>query len=211
MAYLVQQKSTSEKKLVHTSFDLNETNKVVQLLDHLIELHQVGMNQNNWDKLFVISENVNQFSVYGKSSNIGGLLDIAKLVSHLMLQFGLPTDEINDRNINVEFHYAKFNENKTNEKYLHPFFAVHCDDYGGTNYPVHTFIVYRTNNLIEGNFAFYDDGYGHETSEPSEIVNIQDVSKGFVKAVMFDGKLNHNALPIVSGERYALSFQIKKL
>lgn len=208
MAYLARKKNTSEKKLVHTSFDLNETNEIVQLLDHLIERHQSEITRNDWDKFFVISENVNKFSIYGKSTVVNNLLNTAKLISYIMLQFGLQTDEINDANISVEFHHAKFD--KTNEKYSHPDFDVHCDDYGGVNYPVHTFIVYRTYNLIEGNFAFYDDGYGDQTSDPTEIVDIQGSPKGFVKCIVFDGKLNHNALPIVSGERYALSFQIKK-
>jgi hypothetical protein len=209
MAYLVaQNQPILMQKLVRTKFDLPVNFPAVKILDRLIDEHRNEICQNTWNKMFVISEHVNKFSVYGDTIAVNGLLEVAKLVSHLMSHFGLPTDEVTDENISVKFHHAKFTLQR---EHVHPFFCVHRDDYGGVHYPVHTFIVYRTFDLVEGNFGFYDDGYGNETPTPTEIINIQDSPEGFVKAIMFDGKLNHNALPLISGERYALSFQIKKL
>ena len=32
-----------------------------------------------------------------------------------------------------------------------------------------------TSNLVEGNFAFYDDGYGNETPEHTKVIDIENL------------------------------------
>lgn len=210
---LNKKKSNTNKKLLKfVEFELSVENKIPKLLEDLISKN--GNVKNNWNTTFVISEHVNKFSVAGETFVVNGLLEYAKFVSDLMLQYGLQTDEITDKNINVEFHCAQFDEQFDNVgnviSHPHPSFSVHCDDCGVVNYKVYTFICYITQNLNEGNFGIYDDGYGNVTDHSTKIINISDVSPCKVKCIMFCGKLNHNALPILSGERYAISFQIKK-
>lgn len=207
MVELIKDLPFTDKKLIQIELHINENFNAVKLLKELVKQNKFLLKNNLWDKIFIIDDSNNRH-IFGKFIKINGLLNIVKSVSHLMSQYGLTTDEITNDNINVEFHHAKFD--KTDKKHKHPFFCVHRDDCGGIEHEVHTFIIYITYNLVEGNFAFYDDGYGNETDEPTIIINVQDVLKNNVKGIIFDGKLYHGIMPIVSGERYALSFQIKK-
>jgi hypothetical protein len=180
----------------------------VKLLNHLIKKHAELTKKECWDKLFIVSENVNKFAVCGDCDVVERLLNAVKDVSNLMLQFGLKTDIVNDENISVEFHYA--HKKNLDEDEIPPIFEIHQDDYGGTSYPVHTFICYNSVDLVGGDFAFYDKYETNSVKDASEIVNIRSHDKNFTKVVMFDGEIYHSALPIKSGYRYALSIQIKK-
>lgn len=190
--------------MAHKDFCVSANSPLAKLLDELIE--RAGCLSNKWDKFFVVSENTDVDQIDGQSLQVPDLSNFSKIASNLMLHCGLLTNDICDDNINVEFHRAQYDETYDGPKT--PIFCVHMDDYGGVYYPVHTLIIYKTNNLVGGNFAFYYNDL--PDTEPSIIIDIQDVPENSMKVMVFDGKLYHNALPIVSGERYALSFQIKK-
>lgn len=208
-----QQKKTIPLK--HAEFDLINSHCAVNLLDTLIEMHKDKMNQNEWAKMFVIDNTTNKFSISGPLVQIEGLHDIVKSVSNLMLQYGLATEFLTYKDVAVEFHYANFEPDylninlKNNKLSQNPYFGIHNDNEGVVNYKAHTFIIYKTIDLEGGNFAFFDDMCGNEISDPT-IINIQNVPDGYTKAIMFDGDLYHNAMRIVSGTRFALSFQISE-
>jgi len=191
---------------------IDNTFAPIQLLNSLIEKHE-KLYKRGWDKFFVITEDkiitikvsINNCKIIDKLDKSNIIKNVAKLLNDNDL---FVCDNITDDDINIEFHYA-YNPSNQSES-LSSIFDIHQDDFGGTNFPVHTFICYKTINVVGGNFAFYDNGDGKETKEPTKIVDITSNAPNKSKVIIFNGAMFHCPLPLVFGYRYCLTVQIKK-
>lgn len=100
----------------------------------------------------------------------------------------------------IELHVAKSENNIVKSP-----FEIHTDDYGGVDYKVCTLICYLENTSEGGELAFYDD------IAKKELLKIETSSKSLSKKIIiFNGNINHMALPILNGQRIAVSIQIKR-
>ena len=176
----------------------NDFSAIILLRDLIIKNKNL-VEDSLWDKIILVAEK----GSYGVEF-IDNLLNITNDVALLMKKNGFELSEINNENINVEYHYC---HNKINNKEIQPIFELHQDDYGGCSFPVRCCIFYHNIDLIGGNFLIYED---YENNK-SKIIDIKSNDCNKTKVVIFDGSLYHSGLPVESGYRYALSFQIKKL
>lgn len=117
----------------------------------------------------------------------------------------------------VSFHYAH-----TQNKLLSPPTCIHVDNQCLTDINVNTFIIYSNNVITGGEFAIYDDTdivldneyiFKQKEEDFKLVKKIKtyienDDNHELYKGIIFSGDVIHNSLPLLDGERYALSVQV---
>ncbi len=122
-------------------------------------------------------------------------------VSQLVLSHGFLLDESNKKS-NCEFHYG-ISENPS--QVINSPFAIHRDDYGGTDYPVITTIIYLEVTCDGGELCFYD-----KKENLTHKIKTQNPSTNTCKVVIFDGSILHQPANYSNGKRMAISFQLPR-
>lgn len=122
-------------------------------------------------------------------------------VSQLVLSYGFLLDESNKKS-NCEFHYG-ISENPS--QVINSPFAIHKDDYGGTDYPVITTIIYLDVTCDGGELCFYDN-----KENLTYKIKTQNPSTTTCKVVIFDGSILHQPAKYSNGKRFAISFQLPR-
>ena len=128
------------------------------------------------------------------------ILDVKKLMEF----HGFQLDDTNNMT-NCEFHYGKScNENDI----VTSVFPIHRDDFGGTEWPTVTFIIYIDVNCSGGELGFYSD----DSSEPNciRVIKTSNPSSTTRKVVIFDGSIFHKVNDFSNGYRCAISFQLPR-
>lgn len=125
-------------------------------------------------------------------------------VSQLVLSHGFSLDVSDEKSqeSNCEFHYGI---SKNQFDIFRSPFDIHKDDYGGTNYPVITTIIYLDVTCDGGELCFYDNK-GNIMSK----IKTQNPSVNTCKVVIFDGSILHKPADYSNGKRFAISFQLPR-
>lgn len=107
---------------------------------------------------------------------------------------------------NCEFHYGV---SKNKNDIVFPPFPIHQDDFGGTDWPTVTCIIYLDVTCSGGELEFYHNDKPNAKCFRSILT--RNPSANTCKVVIFDGSLFHKANNYSNGRRCAISFQLPKL
>lgn len=181
-----------EKELSEKELELPNAHKYIIDSKEYSKLNTFNISNTN----FIINDKINEFVQMAKS---------------ILESNGFKSDPTNSEH-NVEIHTS----NCTGTKPVISPLAIHQDDYGGTNYPVNTLIVYFNVNCLGGEIAFYQNYsknyyFWNKKPQPNLIIQTQNPNQSSCKVVMFDGAVYHKPLDYYGGQRNLVTFQIPKL
>ena len=190
-------------------FELNITDNLVTKCFEILHTHPVSRSSGSLtDKKFIVnSVEYELYKGYLHPNNFicTELIDsCVQDVKKLMESYGFQLD--NTKEIpNCELHYG---ESCSENCIVIPPFPIHKDDFGGTNWPTVTFIIYIDVNCSGGELGFYSD----DSSEPNciRVIKTSNPSSTTRKVVIFDGSIFHKVNDFSNGYRYAISFQLPR-
>lgn len=159
-------------------------------------LEQNKMKDNVWNRIEVTNEP--RVNCFGKPYTFVHDIDSMCIEASQLLNDYEFNVEMNE-NVNVELHYTNAETKK-----MHSHLAVHKDNDISRYADLHVLIIYVKVECEGGELNIYDRGYDLVNTIPIK------VDDPYIRCVLLDGNCYHQPQPIVSGKRFAVSFQLDR-